>query len=284
MNSPSCAWGCVGVIPLICLLPMTVAAQLQVLPDQRPQRVFAGRERNIAVRFNNPAATLVAADLHTRLHQASSATAAPVAEAAWKKLQVLPGQTVLESVALDFPAVKAETQFVIQWMEGTNKVLGTTSVLAYPPDLLKELKPLLEEEPLGAFDPQNQLKPLLKAAGVETQDLEDAGLENYTGKLAIIGPFKSNAQMRESLANRNVRALAQRGVAVAWIEPPPEKRQPLKPSFYTVPERKGTVVVVQPDLLARLAESPQAQLNLIRLARLAVHPEPLALPDLTPTP
>ncbi len=284
MNLPACARGGTGIIPLICLLPVTVVAQLRVLSGTAPQRVFASQAQNIAVHFHNPASTPAVAELYTRLYQASSATAVPVAGAAWKKLQVLPGQTVLESAALDFPAVKAETQFIVQWLEGTNHVLGTTSVLAYPPDLLKELKPLSGEKPLGVFDPQNQLKPLLKAARVEAQDLEEAGLENYTGTLAIIGPFKSSGQMRESLANRNVRALAQRGVTVVWIQPPPEKPAGFKPSFYTVPAGKGVVVVVQADLVANPAGDPQAQLNLLRFCRLALHPEPLELPSLTSSP
>jgi hypothetical protein len=168
-------------------------------------------------------------------------------------------------------------------LEGTNNVIGTTEILVYPPDLLKELNPLLGEKPLGVFDPLNHLKPLFKATAVEYENLEDTGLEDYHGKLAIFGPFQSRAQMRESLANRSVKALARKGVAVVWIQPPPEKRPELKPSFYTVPESKGAVVVVQAGLVAGLAESPQAQLNLIQFARLALHPEPPQLPDLTPS-
>jgi hypothetical protein len=146
--------------------------------------------------------------------------------------------------------------------------------------LLKNLKPLAGEDPLGVLDPQNQLKPLLKAATVECQDLEDTTLEDYHGKLAIVGPFQSRAQMREGLPNR-IKALAQKGVAVVWIQPPPEKRQALKPSFYTVPEGKGAVVVVQSNLAAGLAERPQAQLDLIYFCKLALAPEPLGLPNPT---
>jgi len=41
----------------------------------------------------------------------------------------------------------------------------------------------------------------------------------------------------------------------------------------------GAVVVAQGDLVSRLAERPEAQLNLIRLAEMALHPEPLDLPE-----
>jgi hypothetical protein len=261
--------------------PSAALAQLQVLPDKEPQRVFAGDGRRIAVLFHNAGGSLVTANLRTRLYQTSSATAVLLNEAPWKKLEVLPGQTVIESTPLTFPAVKAETRFAVQWVEGTNKLAGTTEVLVYPPDLLKDLKPLVGEEPLGVFDPHNQLKSLLKAAAVEFQDLEDTGLENYHRKLAIIGPFQSKAQMPVEAGDK-IKKMATSGVAVVWMQPPPEKRQELKPSFYTVPEGKGSVVVVQADLIANLPENPQAQLSLIHFARLAVHPEPPRLPYLQP--
>jgi len=273
------------------LWPLAGHAELELVPDkesQEPQRVFAGEGRRITVLFHNPGGNPANADLRTRLYQASSATVMLLGEAPWKKLEVLPGQTVVESVTMTFPVVKADTRFLVEWVEGTNRVAGTTEVLVYPPDLLKELKPLAGEEPLGAFDPQNRFKPLLKGARVEFQDLEDAGLQDYHGKLAVVGPFQTQAQMRESLANRSVKALAEKGVAVVWIQPPPELKprgvESPKPSFYTVTEGKGAVVVVQAKLVAGLADDPQAQLNLIQFARLARYPEPLRLPHLTPSP
>jgi hypothetical protein len=270
------------VLFLAALAPSIARAQLEILPDKEPPRVFAGEGRRISILFHNPGGTPVSADLRTRLYQTSSATAMPLSETPWKTLEVLPGQTVLELATMTFPAVKAETRFVVHWMEGASNVVSTTEVLVYPPDLLKELKPLAGEEPLGVLDPQNQLKPLLKPLAVEVQDLEDTGLENYHGKLAIIGPFQSREQMREGLPGR-IKALAGKGVAVVWIQPPPEKREGLKPSFYTVPEGKGAVVIVQANLVGNLPENPQSQLNLIQFARLALHPEPLRLPHLTPS-
>ena len=270
-----------GLVTALCT-PL-VHAQLQVVTNTEPQRAFAGAGREVSVRLHNAGASPVAADLRTRLYQASSATAAPLGEAPWKKLVVLAGQTVLESTALTFPPVEAETSLLVQWLDGKNKVIGVTEVLVYPPDLLKDLRPLADEAPIGAFDPQNQVKPLLKAAAVDYQDLEDRGLDAFDGKLAIIGPFQSWAQMREGLPNR-VKAQARKGAAVVWIQPPPEKRHELKPSFYAVPEGKGAVVVVQADLVVNLADSPQAQLNLMHFAQLALHPEPLQLPNPTPSP
>jgi hypothetical protein len=190
---------------------------------------------------------------------------------------------VLESAVLTFPRVKAETRFLVQLLDGADKVIGVTEVLVYPPDLLKDLRPLAGEEAIGAFDPQNRLKPLLKAAAVDYQDLEDTGLEAYSGKLAVIGPFQSRAQMWKGLSGQ-VKALALKGAGVVWIQPPPEKHQCLKPSFCSVLEGKGAVVVAQAGLVANLTDNPEAQLNLIQLARLALHPEPPRLPHQTPLP
>ena len=258
-------------------------AQLQVLTNTEPQRVFAGPGTEISVRFHNPDNRPATADLRTRSYQAGSAIAAPWDDTPWKALTVLPGQTVLESAVLSFPRVKAETPFLVQWRDGSGRVLGVTEVLVYPPDLLKDLKPLAGEEAIGAFDPQNQLKPLLKATAVEYQDLEVTSLESCSSKLAIIGPFQSKGQMREGLSAQ-VQALALKGVSIVWIQPPPEKRQRLKPSFYTVLEAKGAVVVAQAGLVANLTDNPEAQLNLIQLARLALHPDPPRLPHQTPSP
>jgi hypothetical protein len=268
---------------LAALWPFSALAELQVLPDKEPQCVFTGEGRKIRVLLHNAGGDPVEAVLRTRMYQASSATAAPLGETPWKKLTVLPGQTVFESAAVTFPPVKEETRFLVQWLDDANKVIGITEVLVYPPDLLRDLKPLGGEEPLGVLDPQNQLKPLLKAVGLEYQDLDETGLDHYDGRLAIIGPFQSRGQMGERLPG-GVKSLARKGVAVVWIQPPPEKRHELEPSFYTVPEGKGAVVVVQADLAANLAQSPKAQLHLIQLARLALHPEPPRLPHQTPSP
>jgi len=256
---------------------------LTVVPEATPQCVFAGGQRKITVKLRNDNERIVETEVLLRLHQTSSTTTARIGDFPWKKIQVLSGQTILESAQLDFPEAKAETHYLVQWLESTNRVLGATEVLVYPQDLLVGLKPLVRDEALGVFDPHNQLKPLLNRVAVEFTDLEDAGVENFRGRLAIFGPFKSKAQMRERLAEQ-VEALAAKGVAVVWIQPPPEPHDKLQPSFYTVTVGKGAVVIVQSELVANLPERPQSQLNLIHCARLAMYPEPVRLPHLTPQP
>ncbi len=276
-----------------CLLAGLVAvviaeaalAQLQLLPDSQPQAVFGGGGRALELRWRNAGNETMNGDVSARLLQASSATVVRVSDSPWKKLQVLPGQTVVDSATLDFPAVKAETRFLIQWIEGVSNIVGRLEVLVYPTNLLQELKTLAgeQENALGIYDQQNQLKPLLKAVSVEFDDLEDVGLESFHGKLAIVGPFAAKKQMREGLPAQ-IESLAKRGVSVVWLQPPPEKRDKLSPSFYTVSAGEAAVVVAQAELVANLAEHPRSQLNLIHFARLALRPEPPRLPSLSPQP
>ena len=262
---------------------VAACAQLQLLPDREQQCVFAGDAQKISVTWHNAGDKAVDAEMRIRLYQTSSATAAPLSEKAWKKIEILPGQTVLESASLDFPAVNAETRFLIQWLEGTNQVVGRTEVLVYPTNLLADLKTLLGEENLGVLDPNDELKPLLKQNHVEFSDLGETALEDFQGKLAIIGPFLTKAQLREGLA-QTIQKIARKGVAAVWIQPPPGPKDQIKPSFYVVPEGKGPVVVVQADLVVKLPENPKSQLNLVYFCKLALNPTPFSLPDLKTQP
>ncbi len=258
------------------------ASQLHLLPDAQPQCVFAGDARKINVVWYNAGDKTVDETIHLRMIQTTSATAVLLAEADWKELETLPQQTILESAPLDFPEVKAETKFLIQWLAGpgTNTILGVTKVWVYPTNLLAELKPLVNGGAIGVYDPQNILKPLLKNSEIELIDLKSSSFANFSGTLVIIGPFASHVQMPDDLA-KQVKALAKKNVAVVWILPPSEYANKPVPSFYSVAEVTNSIVVVQSDLVYDLPESPQAQRNLIYFCKLALNPQPPALPDLT---
>ena len=258
-------------------------AQLTIASNVEPQRIFFGPAKNTSVIIHNADGQSFAGEIRTRIFQTSSATAVQLSEIPWKQLHVWPHQTVVESVQRDFPAVKAETKFLVEWIEGTNRVLGSTEVWVYPTNLLAELKTLVGEENFGVLDPNNELKPLLKQNHVEFSDLGETAPEDFQGKLAIIGPFSTKAQMREGLA-QTIQKIAQKGVAVVWMQPPPGPKDAIKPSFYIVPEGKGSIVVVQADLVANPAGSPQSQLNLVYFCKLALNPAPLSLPDLKTQP
>ena len=196
---------------------------------------------------------------------------------------MLPRQTVLESARLNFPPVKAETKYLVQWLENSNNVIGKTEVLVYPTNLLAELKLLVDEggKNLGVLDPQNQLKPALKSSAVRFVDLEETALDDFSGKLAMVGPCSPDDPEWNGLANR-ISKLARNGTPVVWIQSPPKKQDKLWPSFYIVPQSRAVVVVVQPELVADLSVNPQSQLNLIYFCKLALNPQPSALPGLPP--
>ncbi len=236
--------------------------------------------RPVSATFHNPAATNSECELRSRIFQASSATAVLISENPGKRLQIPADETVLTSTTLNFPAVKAETKFLVQWLENTGRVIGTTRVLVYPTNLLESLQPLLCETNFGVLDPNNQLKPLLKQNGVEFLDLGETALEDFQGRLAIIGPYRSRDQVREGLTQA-IRQMAKNGAVVVWMQPPaaPEAKDGIKPSFYVVPEGKGAVMVVQPGLVADLAGNPQSQLNLIWFCQWALNPQPEMLPE-----
>ncbi len=258
-------------------------AQLQLLSSPEAQQLFAGAAKTVSVTFFNPGDENFEAAIHLRVFQASSATAAPLGDWPWKQLEVLPRQTVVESAPLEFPAVNAETKFLVQWMEGTNRILGKTEVLAYPSNLLHALKLMFYADELGLLDPNNLLKPSFTQNGLEFLDLEKTALEDFSGKLAIIGPFESRAQMREGLP-KAIQKIAMKGTAVVWIQPPPNREDDIKPSFYLVPEAKGAVVIVQPEMIVDFSQNPAAQLNLIHFCKLAVRPAPFAMPNFASQP
>jgi hypothetical protein len=260
------------------------AAQLQLVANPEPQAIFAGSNRVVNLCWRNAGDTLNETQIQSRVMQLTSATAVCVGEAPWKTLQVLPGQTVLETAVLDFPPVRAKTRFSVEWVDGSSNVLGSTEVLVYPTNLIAELGVLVnhDENALGVYDPENELKPLLKDLKISFVDLENAVAENFHGTLAIVGPFSSKPGAK-SLVTTQIKTLAENGVAVVWVSPlksdAASDREKIQPSFYLVPQGQTATVVAQPTLLADLAGNPRAQLNLIHFCKLALRPETPHLPS-----
>jgi hypothetical protein len=277
---------------VFCALPFALHAQLQLFTNAAPQGVFFGAAKNVSITLHNSGGQNFNDEIRARIYQASSATAVLLSENPWKQVQVPAGETVLESAALDFPAVKAKTKFLVQWLGDTN-VLGMTPVLVYPTNLLQSLRTFLSETNFGVFDPGNRLKSLLKAQGIKFADLAQTGLDDFSGQLAVIGPFQSRAQVPDGLAEQ-ILALAKKNVAVVWIQPGSARTRPrfesgdmspqskISPSFYCVQKKQTAVVVVQPELVDGLAENPQSQLNLVYFCQLALNPSPPVLPGLPP--
>jgi hypothetical protein len=237
----------------------------------------------MVVRWRNAGGQPIAAELRWRLYQSSSATVAPLQLGPWKHLEILPGQTVLVAAAVDFPSVKEETKFFVQWLTVSNRVFGKSEVLVYPTNLLAELKPLVNQDAFGVLDPAGLIKPSLRKSGVGFLDLGQMALKDFSGRLAIVGPFPSPEKLRAGLA-LDIQHLARKGVAVVWLPPSPGPNDEITPSFYLVPGGKGTVLVVHPELIANFSENPISQLNFLHCCKLAVHPELPQLPDFSARP
>jgi hypothetical protein len=274
---PICLCFCLTAAGLLPTQASQATRPVEVRADPEFPAVFAGPARLIHLVLRNTGQVPVDIDLRARLHQLSSATAVPLGEIPCKRVRVLAGQTVCDSASLMFPNVRSETRFLIQWVESTNRFLGSTEVLVYPPDLLKELGILAGDGGVGVLDPLDEIKPLLRLVRIDFVDLGEVGFERFSGKLSIVGPFAPQTKIGEDLVDR-IEGLARRGAGLVWIQPPPGLRAKLLPSFYAVPLGKGAVVVVQPALFSDLSHHPTAQLNLVHLCRLALHPESSRLP------
>lgn len=244
---------------LLAAWPVVASAQLELVPDESPQAVFAARPQNVRVALRNPSGKTVTGDVQVRLFQLSSASAVPLGSAKpWKKIEILPQQTVLETLTLEFPEVRTASRLRVELIG-----VGRTEVIVYPIDLLKRLKALAREQPLGVVDPDGQLKPLLKQASVDFADFE---VEPVDSKLAIVWSRASG--LPESVTSR-----VKTGMAVVWI------RSSAIPTTYAVRLGAGVVVITPASSVRGLPDSPVPQLNLIRDAELALEPEALRLPS-----
>jgi hypothetical protein len=260
----------------ISLLMLSARAQIEMVPGKEAQAFFPDKQ-SVQVIFHNPTTNEVFVPLRVRLYQESSSTTMPVAEAKeWKKLRVLPGQTLLETIELNLPEVTSPTAMEAHWTTGTNEV-GQVRFQLYPKNLLKSLATLAGAHPIGVLDPDNQIKPLLKLAGVTFHDLESgAGFGDFEGSLVIVGPFPTQDSLPNNLQKRIQGYARTKASSIVWIRPEGDVFDPLLPLHLTH-EGMSTIAVLHPQALKNLQRSPQAQRNLIRAAELSVHPESVQL-------
>ena len=248
------------------LWPMGLAAQLTVV-EGVPLAVVGGRSNAVSLVFHNAGANVYEGSVQYQLSQVSSATTADLGRRVdWKRLQVLPDQTVLESALIPIPTVKAETPFVITWLDATGKKLGQTDVTAYPTNLLNLLTNLSGAKRIGIFDPAKQIRPTLERMALPFEDLEASGFAGFEGQLAIV----ASSQVAEDGENvpARVQTLAQSGVAVVWIQE--AVRSYLEPPLSAVPCGKGAIANLPWRAVTNLVESPRAQLNLLQAAQMSL--------------
>jgi len=253
-------------------------AQLDLLPDKQPQMFFGGNAHLISAIWNNPSSHTMKVRLQTRLSQAASTVTAPVSGAVLKELTVFPGQTVVENTLVEFPPVRSKTAFVIQWLEDSSRVLGTTTVLIYPTNLLHALQAFVVETNFGVLDPDDKLRSLLDSQGVPFVDLAEAGWDKFAGKLVLIGPFQPAWQATNALTKK-IQNVAKNGMAVVWLRTAAQESPGMLPEVLSVQiHSNAAIIVAQPDSIADLADNPQSQLNLIRFCEMALDPKRFGFP------
>ena len=241
------------VVLLWLLWAVPVHAQLALVKQESTPQVFAGVQTNVRLLLQNPTDRLVEQNVRFRLFQLSSATRLPLGEPQpWKKLRVLPGQTIVEPFPFTAPEIRAPTAFEVEL-----NAVGRFTVLAYPPDLLKRLTTLAGDQPLGVFDPDNHLRFLLKKLHIEFADFET---QLATCKLGILWP--TDRKLPESVTTR-----VQKGMAAVWV------RNQKAAAGYVTHQGAGTLVVMRADSVQHLESAPESQLNLLRFAELAVNPD-----------
>ena len=241
------------------LWPLAATAQIELVHDLEPPSVFASRPQNLRVTLRNVGDATATSDVQTLLFQLTPVIKIQLGKAhPWKRIKILPKQTVLETLPLEFPAVRSSSRFRVE-LSG----IGSMEVVVYPNNLLKKLNALAGEQPLGVYDPDGQLNPLLKQAAINIADFET---EPTDLKLAIV--WSNATSLPDSIASH-----VKTGMSAVWI------RSSTIPTTYAAHLGIGVVVVVPASTVGGLADSPTAQLNLIRDAELALEPDALRLPS-----
>lgn len=240
-------------------------------------KIFPGKH-SLKALVSNSSDHPVDVNLRTRLYQASSTTLMPVSKIdPWKRVRVLSGQTIVENVEITFPDVRSETVFEIRFLDEAEKVIGQIFAEVFPTNLLQRLPKGEPAEAIAVIDPENVMKPLLKAHGVSFEDVDaDSGLDGFEGKVVLVGPFSEKSSVPENLRKRLIEQ-SKRSLAVVWMQPPANERKNL-PSIYIVREGSSVFAIVDAESTKNLKASPQGQANLIQAVRLALHPESLRLP------
>lgn len=267
-------WG--GMAMWLWTAAQVSASPVSVLPEGCPWHVFGGGTREIVVRVQNSTNTPVSPELGARLFQLTSATAAPVGTVPLRRVSLAAGQGGLERFRIEFPAVRTETRFRLQW-SADGASAGGTEVWVYPAQILAGIGALTQGKAIGLHDPDGRIRPVLTEAGIVTIDLNGTDPADFEGSLAIYAPALAAAKVPPG-RRAEVRALAERGVAVVWFQPPVEPPDEPSPRYRTVPVGPSAVVVADGEPVTRIAEAPDAQRFLLHLVREALKPAPVELP------
>lgn len=250
-------------------------------PEPPRHAVFGGSASSLPVPLHTTLSPGPAPEVLVHRLQLATSTAAALETLSLGPIPLPAGLLLLDSPPVPFPAVRAPTRFLVQWLTKDGQRLGSTEVEVYPTNLLAELAPLAGGLPIGLLDPQHQLQPRLQALHIRCVDLTRSDLADFEGRLAIFGPFSHQHPAPPDLA-RDLHTRSKHPLAAVWLTPPADTTSPgspLVPSFHVVQLGRATVVVAQGDLVRDLTLNPRAQQTLTLLARHAVRPRAFGLPE-----
>jgi hypothetical protein len=230
----------------------------------------AGRGVEVTVAFKNEGATRCEVEVRLRVFQASSSTRMPLGPArTWKRLEVLAGQTILEAMPLELPAVRALTRFEVDCEDDAGNRLGMLAVLALPEYPLQQVSKLLGERLIALIPGSAEVEELLKENRISLA-APGGEFEPAQSRLVIFLPDAAPAAARAALAKR-AQSLSAHGAAVLWVKFRPETR--LRAPVIVRSGGAGAIVSASLSSVVELRRSSAAQLELFLLIRLALQPQ-----------
>ncbi|MEW6303293.1 MAG: hypothetical protein AB1705_07475 [Verrucomicrobiota bacterium] len=257
---------------LIAAWPLGARGELEWLPQPTPV-VFAGVPQAVPSIIRNRADIAVRQEIRGRVTQLSSSTQMPLPLVEpRKRIEVLPGQTVIETVTVTLPSVNANTRFRIHWMDEAGRWLGASEVIGCPDNTLEQLKAAGAAQTIHLHDPEGVFEPLFAQGKVRHETLRSrADVDAVKHGLVLIAPFEMGARDREDFATKLAKKAGEAGVAVVWFRAP-DHRLTIPAPVWLASHGAGTLVVAPGLLVADLKDSAAAQVNLIQCVELALKP------------
>jgi len=203
----------------------------------------------------------VRADFKARLFQLPQGLAVPVGEYMDVASDVDFSTVLRRELAFNvaIPPVERESRFEVVVLmrahpNGDWRRIGSLSLRAYPNDLLKPLKQWAEQRPLRLQDPSGKLERFLTAQGISFLDLNARSLEKSEGRvITLLVDGSDDLVVAKSRARRGEAVVVFRERAVAF------------PRIERTRWQGGALLIVELELLDRLAVDPQAQKLLLEI-------------------
>lgn len=233
-------------------------------PPARLQHVFGGR--SVSVPMILYGASGVRADFKARLFQLAQGIAAPVGEYMNVASDVDFSTGLRRELAFNvpIPAVERESRFEIVVLMRARpsddwRRIGSLSLGAYPNDLLRPLRRWAEQQPLRLQDPSGKLEHFLTGQGISFLDMNARSLEKSDGPvITLLVDGSDDLAVAKTRARRGETVVVFRERAVAF------------PRIDRTRWQGGSLLIVELELLDRLALDPQAQklfLAIVKSAR-----------------